>query len=87
LNGQETEIPEGLTVTTLLKWLKLPTDRVAVERNLVIVPREQWAGTSIETGDRLEVVHFVGGGTSATSPPHFPSFRTPAGHSTDPGNY
>ena len=62
LNGQETEVPEGLTLTTLLEWLKLPTDRVAVERNLVIVPREQWAATSIVRGDRLEIVHFVGGG-------------------------
>ena len=68
LNGQETEVPEGLNVTTLLEWLKLPADRVAVERNLVIVPREQWARTSIETGDRFEVVHFVGGGCApATS--------------------
>ena len=65
LNGQETEVPGGLTVVTLLEWLKLPTDRVAVERNLVIVPRERWAATSIEAGDRLEVVHFVGGGLSA----------------------
>ena len=62
MNGQETEVPECLTVTTLLERLKLPTDRVAVERNLVIVPREQWAAISIEAGDRLEVVHFVGGG-------------------------
>jgi thiamine biosynthesis protein ThiS len=62
INGQETEVPEGLSVTTLLEWLKLPADRVAVERNLVIVSREEWAKTSIETGDRFEVVHFVGGG-------------------------
>ena len=62
LNGQETEIPEGLNLVTLLEWLKLPTDRVAVERNLVIVPRDQWVGTSLGAGDRLEVVHFVGGG-------------------------
>ena len=66
LNGQETEVPEGLNVTTLLEWLKLPTDRVAVERNRVIVRREQWARTSIETGDRFEVVHFVGGGGTLT---------------------
>ena len=72
LNGQETEIPEGLTVTTVLEWLKLPTDRVAVERNLVIVPREQWAAISIEMGDRLEVVHFVGGGTSSRRLPPSP---------------
>ena len=63
LNGQEAEVPETLWVTTLLEWMKLPTDRVAVERNLVIVPRDQWAATPIEAGDRLEVVHFVGGGS------------------------
>ena len=62
MNGQETEVPEGLTVTALLEWLKLPTDRVAVERNLAIVPREQWVAIAIEAGDQLEVVHFVGGG-------------------------
>jgi thiamine biosynthesis protein ThiS len=62
LNGQEREISEGLNLVTFLAWLKLPIDRVAVERNLAIVPRGQWAGTFLETGDRLEVVHFVGGG-------------------------
>jgi len=75
LNGQETEVAEGLKVVTLLEWLKLPTDRVAVERNLVIVPREQWAATSIEAGDRLEIVHFVGGGcTPAASSRRLPPF-------------
>jgi thiamine biosynthesis protein ThiS len=62
LNGQETEVPDGLRVGTLLEWLKLPTDRVAVEHNFVIVPRGEWSETLIEAGDRLEVVHFVGGG-------------------------
>ncbi len=62
LNGERREIPEGLTLATLLEWLKLTADRVAVERNLEIVPRERWPETPIETGDRLEVVHFVGGG-------------------------
>lgn len=62
LNGEAREAPEGLTLAGLLDWLKLPQDRVAVERNLKIVPRESWAGTIVEEGDRLEVVHFVGGG-------------------------
>lgn len=62
LNGEAREAPEGLTLAGLLDWLKLPQDRVAVERNLKIVPRESWAGTIVEDGDRLEVVHFVGGG-------------------------
>ena len=56
-------MPAGLTVAALLDFLRLPADRVAVERNLEIVSRRQWNETLIETGDRLEVVHFVGGGS------------------------
>ncbi len=67
LNGREQEVPEGLTLAELVAWLKLPADRVAVERNLDIVPRARWAQTSIEEHDRLEVVHFVGGGRPTES--------------------
>jgi thiamine biosynthesis protein ThiS len=62
LNGKKEEVPEGLTLAGLLARLKLPAERVAVERNLAIVPRSLWAQTPIQAGDRLEVVHFVGGG-------------------------
>lgn len=41
----------------------LKTDRIAVERNGTIVPRGEWAAVMLEAGDRLEVVHFVGGGS------------------------
>ena len=57
------EIPEGLSLSALLERLNLPPDRVAVERNLEIVPRRSWSETMIREGDRLEVVQFVGGGT------------------------
>jgi len=67
LNGREEEVPQGLTLAALLDWLKLPADRVAVELNLAIVPRAHWAQTSIEDRDRLEVVHFVGGGCPTES--------------------
>ena len=67
LNGESREVPENLTLEALLDWLKLPLDRVAVELNLKIVPRAEWQQTPIVGGDRLEVVHFVGGG-SAKSP-------------------
>jgi sulfur carrier protein len=63
LNGESRETPEGLTLAALIDWLKLPADRVAVERNLEIVPRTQWTETPVRAGDRLEVVHFVGGGS------------------------
>jgi thiamine biosynthesis protein ThiS len=63
LNGEPREVPENLTLAALLEWLKLPADRVAVERNREIAARFTWAETLIQAGDRLEVVHFVGGGT------------------------
>ncbi len=62
LNGELKEVPENLTLAALLDWLAIPADQVAVEHNLEIVPRDQWSGTPIRAGDRLEVVHFVGGG-------------------------
>ena len=62
LNGERREVPEGLTLAGLLDWLKLPADRVAVERNREIAPRSAWASTIIQAADRVEVVHFVGGG-------------------------
>ncbi len=62
VNGEDREIPEGLTLTALLRWLELPADRVAVEWNLEIVPRGRWDETLIRTGDKLEIVQFVGGG-------------------------
>ncbi len=63
LNGEQREVPQNLTLAALLDWLKLPSDRVAVERNREIASRSTWAETIIQPGDHLEVVHFVGGGT------------------------
>jgi len=47
----------------LLEMLGMKADRVAVELNREIVPRDRWASTYLTEGDRLEVVHFVGGGS------------------------
>lgn len=68
VNGESREVPENLNLTALLEWLKLPTDRVAVERNREIAARSTWDATLIQPDDRLEVVHFVGGGTGRSSP-------------------
>jgi sulfur carrier protein len=62
INGERREIPEGLTVATLLAHLGMGSDRVAIERNLDILPRARWNETRVEAGDNLEIVHFVGGG-------------------------
>jgi len=62
VNGEPREVPENLSLSALLAWLQLPADRVAVERNREIASRSTWDATMIQSGDRLEVVHFVGGG-------------------------
>jgi sulfur carrier protein len=62
VNGEAREVPEGLEVSSLLSHLGLPSDRVAIERNLEILPRSQWGKTPVEPGDRYEIVHLVGGG-------------------------
>jgi len=62
VNGEKKEVGEGLTLAALLELLKLPGDRIAVELNLEIAPRNRWSQTVVKDGDRLEVVHFVGGG-------------------------
>lgn len=62
LNGETREVPDGLEVSALLSHLGLPADRVAIERNLEILPRSQWLKTGVEAGDRYEIVHLVGGG-------------------------
>ncbi|TBU75163.1 sulfur carrier protein ThiS [Phytopseudomonas daroniae] len=62
LNGEPLELPEGASVADLIERLELAGRRVAVERNLDIVPRSQYASTALAEGDRLEVVHAIGGG-------------------------
>jgi sulfur carrier protein len=62
VNGEAREVPEGLNVEGLLAHLELNPGRVAIERNLEIVPRGSWATTAVAPGDRYEIVHFVGGG-------------------------
>lgn len=62
VNGERRTAPGGATVADLLQELNLPAGRVAIERNLEILPRPQWTSTAIQPGDRYEIVHFVGGG-------------------------
>ncbi len=62
VNGESRETKAGMTVTGLLGELGLDAGRVAVERNLEILPRPMWLETQVEAGDRYEIVQFVGGG-------------------------
>lgn len=62
VNGETRETPPGVTVVQLLESLGLRSGRVAIERNLQILPRSDWATTQVVAGDRYEIVQFVGGG-------------------------
>jgi thiazole synthase len=62
LNGEPREFTSPLTVEALLRQLALDPRKVAVERNLEIVPRSTYAAVDLAEGDRLEIVHFIGGG-------------------------
>jgi thiazole synthase len=62
LNGDPRRVAAGSSVANLLASLDLPAEKVAVERNLAIVPRSTFAEVVLAEGDALEIVHFVGGG-------------------------
>lgn len=62
INGEPRSVATDLTVSELLAQLDLTRERVAVEHNLSILSQRYWADTRLKAGDRLEIVHFVGGG-------------------------
>jgi thiamine biosynthesis protein ThiS len=62
LNGEIKEVPGKLTVFGLLEFLKIQHQRVAVELNMEIVKKDEYAAIAIKEGDNLEVVSFMGGG-------------------------
>jgi thiamine biosynthesis protein ThiS len=62
INGEPRDFNPPLTLAGLVDRLGMKADRVAVELNRSIVARDQWAKTNLAEGDRLEIVHFVGGG-------------------------
>jgi thiamine biosynthesis protein ThiS len=62
INGERREIPDGLNVNALLEHLGFGNKRVAIERNLDILPRTKWQETQVQSNDSFEIVHFVGGG-------------------------
>ncbi|NJC33822.1 thiazole synthase [Sphingomonas jejuensis] len=67
VNGEHRRVPGGITIARLADILGLVPEKVAVERNLEIVPRSQIAETAVADGDEIEIVHFVGGGDHASS--------------------
>ena len=62
INGDDRDFATPLTLAGLVEQLGMKQDRVAVELNRSIISRDQWPQTNLNDGDRLEIVHFVGGG-------------------------
>lgn len=70
INGENREFAHALSVHQLLTTLGLDPAKIAVERNLTIVPRSQYEEVMVGEGDRLEIVHFIGGGNALPTAPH-----------------
>ncbi|MBK8465206.1 MAG: sulfur carrier protein ThiS [Chloracidobacterium sp.] len=62
LNGETREVPDEIKLEQLLDLFSLPKQRVAIELNGAVVRRADWHETLVNKGDKIEVVHFVGGG-------------------------
>ena len=63
LNGEVREAPERSTLDDLVDELSLAPARIAIELNQQVVRRDKWVQTILSDGDRIEIVHFVGGGS------------------------
>jgi thiamine biosynthesis protein ThiS len=62
VNGEKKDIAIETNLFELLKSLDLPTERVAIELNKEVVRRKNWETTKVKDADKIEIVHFVGGG-------------------------
>jgi thiamine biosynthesis protein ThiS len=62
VNGEARDVAAATTIEVLVTLLGLDRRKLAVERNLEIVPRSAFAATALADGDRIEIVAFVGGG-------------------------
>lgn len=67
VNGESRAVPIGLSLLALLHHLGINEKRVAVEWNRLIVKPDRWPECAIQDGDEIEVVHFVGGGSTTTT--------------------
>jgi thiamine biosynthesis protein ThiS len=64
INGERQEVSDGLELSELITHLKLRADQIAIELNHEVLRRSAWESTTLQPGDRVEIVHFVGGGCS-----------------------
>ena len=62
INGETKQIERELNLQELLKKLELPTERIAIELNKTVVRKKDWAAVKEADSDKIEIIHFVGGG-------------------------
>ncbi len=63
INGENhDDLPDRLTVASLITHLGLPERKIAIERNLEVIPKSTFGDVILENHDRLEIIHFIGGG-------------------------
>jgi len=62
LNGETKDVDDGTTLLSLVEQLSLAPERLAIELNNEVVRRAEWPDVKLSDGDRVEIVHFVGGG-------------------------
>ena len=62
LNGETKDVADGTTLLSLVEQLSLAPERLAVELNHEVIRRAEWHAVALSDGDRVELVHFVGGG-------------------------
>jgi thiamine biosynthesis protein ThiS len=66
LNGESKDLEQSSTLLDLVNELNLPSPRIAIELNRNVVRRRDWESTTLNEDDRIEIVHFVGGGAAET---------------------
>ena len=62
LNGETKDVADGTTLLSLVEQLSLAPERLAIELNQEVIRRAEWPDVKLSDGDRVEIVHFVGGG-------------------------
>jgi thiamine biosynthesis protein ThiS len=67
VNGESHEFPGTISLAELIAKLELPANRIAVELNRSVVRRADWSSTPLSDEDRIEIVHFVGGGSPGSA--------------------
>ena len=67
VNGESRDVPESITLAEFVQLLALAPERLAIELNRQVVRRADWPHTALKGGDRVEIVHFVGGGRNAVT--------------------